>query len=110
MAVVKDLSKKSTIIYIWKSGDRNSELASTKCMVANSNIIAQIEEKGKKILLHLRFCFRNSSLLWSRWDANNLHSYTWTIYPNTMAMRGKDARQGRVQFLVWTKIGPLFTH
>ena len=48
MPVVKDLSKKSTIIYIWKSRDRNSELASTKCMVANSNIIAQIEGKKRK--------------------------------------------------------------
>ena len=57
MLVVKDVSKKPMVMYILQSRDRNSELASTKCMVANSNIIAQIEEKEKKILLHLQFCF-----------------------------------------------------
>jgi len=57
MPVVKDVSKRSMVIYILQSEDRKSELASAKWMVANSNIIAQIEEKEKKILLHLRFCF-----------------------------------------------------
>ena len=57
MPVVKDVSKRSMVIYILQSEDRKSELASAKWMVANSNIIAQIEEKenliASPILLHL---------------------------------------------------------
>jgi len=55
MLVVKDVSKKLTVIYILLSRNRNSELASTNCMVANSNIIAQIKEREKKILCILVF-------------------------------------------------------
>jgi len=90
MPVVKDVSKRSMVIYILQSEDRKSELASAKWMVANSNITAHMEEKEKR----KSYCiFASASCYSSTWRyyfcylANNLH----LNYPNTMAMRSKAA-------------------